>query len=288
MTIAYLITAYNNFEHLKKLIMALDDVTSEFYIHIDKKSQFDQESFRQDNIFFIKRLKVYWGGWSHQQAILNLMISANKKGYDRYVLISGTDYPIRPNMFLYNALKKDVEYFNLIRGFQSHKPESRLKYYYLEGFDRRNKKSLKTNLFLKIESCIKLIYKKRNYPFEEVYHGSTWWALTDKAITYILSYIESNKEYVKFFKTSWCPEESFIPTILGNSIFNSRCVGNLSYSDWSIKPAPAFLNNSHIQLFKKSKYFESPYGTYVPFFARKFNNESEELINMIEQKLRIK
>ena len=106
MKIAYLITAYANYEHLKRLVEALDDeVCPHFYIHIDLKSKLphDLKSFK--NVKFIKRHKVWWGGWSHQKAINALMRAAYASGYDHYILLSGSDYPVRPNSFLYDKLK---------------------------------------------------------------------------------------------------------------------------------------------------------------------------------------
>ena len=35
---AYLITCYNNFKHLIKLLAALDDARNDIYIHVDKKA----------------------------------------------------------------------------------------------------------------------------------------------------------------------------------------------------------------------------------------------------------
>src|SRR5690606_17510799 len=113
------ITAYNNYLHLERLINALDDGENiHYYIHIDKKSDFPSKLKGRKNITFIKRIKVWWGGWSHQEAILRLMKAASLKYYDYYILISGGDYPIRPNSFLYKKLTEGGEFLNLIEGFQ--------------------------------------------------------------------------------------------------------------------------------------------------------------------------
>lgn len=143
MKIAYLITAFGNYEHLNLLIKTLNDKNTMFFIHIDKKAEMPK-NLHSDNIVFIKRINVWWGGWSHLEAIINLTNEAVKYKFDYYILLSGTDYPIRPNSFLYTMLKEGGEFINIIKGFQSHKPESRIKNYYFDCFDRRNKKSLKT------------------------------------------------------------------------------------------------------------------------------------------------
>ncbi|MDT0688611.1 beta-1,6-N-acetylglucosaminyltransferase [Salegentibacter sp. F188] len=287
MKIAYLITAFGNYHHLRRLLKALSDETKpSFYLHIDKKSPLPENLNDIENLFFIKRRKVWWGGWSHLDAILSLMKEASKSSFDYYVLLSGADYPIRPNSFLYKKLQEGGEYINIIEGFQSHKPEKRIKYYYFDCFDRRDLYSYKTKLFLTLENSMRKVFIKKKYPFDKIYHGSTWWALSHFSVQYILKVIESNSLLIRFFKTSWCPEESLIPTILGNAPLNLKFKNNLTYTDWNCYPPPAIINKNHLDLFSKEHSFTSVYGNYHPFFARKFNDDSNEVIREIDLKLR--
>jgi len=286
MKIAYLITAYNNYEHLKRLIEALNDNEVVFFLHIDKKSIMPKNLSEFNNLVYIKRIKVWWGAWSHLKAIISLMRESITYNFDYYILISGTDFPIRPNSFLYEKLKNGGEYINLVKGFMSHKPESRMRFYYLDGFDRRNSKSYKTKFFLLIEKVLKKVIIKTTYPFQEVYHGSTWWALSHRSIVYVLNFIDDNPNFVKFYTTCWCPEESFVHTIIGNSKLKNNCKTNLTFTDWSSNPSPALINTEHVELFKKQIEFESTYGLYSPFFARKFEDSSVEVVELIIKELR--
>lgn len=287
MKIAFLITAYNNYDHLKRMVDSLNDTNENwFFIHIDEKSPMPNSFSGYKNLIFVERRKVWWGGWSHLDAILVLIKAALKLKFDYYILLSGVDYPIRPNSFLYNKLKNGGEYINLIKGFQSHKSESRVKYFHFDSFDRRNKKSYRTRFFSFVEKKIRIFYFKKEYPFSQIYHGSTWWALSHDTIVYIDEFIKQNTTYVKFFKSTWCPEESFIPTILGNSNLEVIYRNNLTFTDWSSNPAPALINESHLKLFLNQEEFDSVYGKYTPFFARKFNDASLSMINEIEDKLR--
>ena len=183
-------------------------------------------------------------------------------------------------------LNKGGEYLNLLKGFQPHKPENRIKYYHFDHFDRRDLKSRKTRLMLKFEKRLRRYFRKNRYPFKEIYHGSTWWALSHKTIGYILEYIDDNPAFVKFFQTSWCPEEAFIPTIIGNSPIRSLCKTSLTYTDWSVDPGPAEMTDKHIALFRDQIKFEGVYGEFSPFFARKFSDNSGKLIAEIENRLR--
>ena len=286
MKIAYLITAYSNYNHLKRLINALQDNNVVFFIHIDKKSKMPNNLNEFDNVVFIKREKVWWGGWSHLDAIIRLIKTAKNYGFDYYILLSGTDYPIRPNSFLYEKLSLGGEYIGIFEGFRDHKPESRIKYYYFDCFDRRNMRSIKTVFFLLLEWISKLFFFKKVYPFKQIYHGPTWWALSHDCVIYVLDQIDIKNDYVKFYKTCWCPEESFFQTIIGNSQFFSKCKTTLTYVDWSSSPAPALINQNHIELFKKQiEFYDSGY-IYTPFFARKFDDSCAHIIELIEKELR--
>lgn len=136
---------------------------------------------------------------------------------------------------------------------------------------------------------MRLFFRKKSYPFTQIYDGSTWWGLSHDCVSYVLDFIDYNegyKDYKKFYKTSWGADESFFQTIIGNSSFYSKCKTNLTYQDWSTDPAPAWINKNHIELFKKQTEFNDGYGNYMPFFARKFNDASEDIIELIEKELR--
>ena len=60
--IAYLITAYSNYYHLDKMLKALDDDNNVFFVHIDKKSEMPDNINKNENVIFINRIKVFWGG----------------------------------------------------------------------------------------------------------------------------------------------------------------------------------------------------------------------------------
>jgi hypothetical protein len=289
MKIAYLITAYNNYHHLKRLVSALNDSNVEFFIHIDKKSTLPDTLNEFENVVFIPREKVWWAGWSQVAPIIRLIRTATSSGFDYYVLLSGTDYPIRPNSFLYDKLSFGGEFISFNNGVSFDKPEERIKYYYFDGFDRRNKKNSKTIFFLVVERTLRVFFQKTSYPFKQICYGPAWWALSHDCLVYLLKYIDNNENYVDFYKTSLVPDESFFHTIIAHSPFLSACKKNLTYTDWGPDPfptSPALINRNHIDLFKKQREFNDAFGTFTPFFARKFDDSSANLIELIEKELR--
>lgn len=287
MQIAYLITAYNNFNHLITLIKKIKVDNSRVYVHIDKKTIipdfFTIFSENEENLIVIRTVKVWWGGWSHQQAILDLISVARKDKPDYYVIMSGQDYPIRDRSDLLELLGKQKEYITIMQGFHPTKPEERIKYHYFDCFDRRSK-SLKTVSYKIAERILRVFYKKKKYPFSKIYHGSTWCALSAACVEYILDFMDKNPSFVSFFKTSWCAEESFFPTIIGNSDFLTNVRPGIWYTDWNGENPPVALTEKHISLFKENEFFynEKYAVKYSPYFARKFNDYNQDVIKMLD------
>jgi hypothetical protein len=60
----------------------------------------------------------------------------------------------------------------------------------------------------------------------------------------------------------------------------------MTYVDWSSIPYPAWINQNHVALFKKQIEFNNSYGTYTPFFARKFDDSRANIVELIEKELR--
>ena len=278
--------AHNNYNHLKRLVNALNDSNIVFFIHIDNTLKLPNNLHEFENVVFIRGPKVYWAGWSYTEGIISLIKTAASQGFDYYIFLSGADYPIRPNSFLYTQLSAGGEFMNLVKGYYGKKSEDRLKYYYFDCIDRRNFRSIKTVFFYSLERAIRLFFQKASYPFKQIYVGSTWWALSHECILYILDQLEHNEVYIKFCKTSYSPDEFLFHTIIGNSQFFSKCKKNLTYQDWSSHPAPALINKNHVELFKKQTEFDVGYGNFMPFFARKFNDESVDIVELIEKELR--
>lgn len=288
--VAYLILAHGNYEHLNRLLLALDDDNVSFFLHIDKKSPMPDNLVLKDKMIFVERINVWWCGWSAQKAINSLLKSALRTNADYFVLLSGADYPIQSRQAFYSKLKKGGEYIDISKGFLPHKPDSRIKYYHFDGADRRNKRNLKTLLYFGMERMQYLVkfIRKRRYPFNRTYFGATWWALSRECAEYVTNYIQKHPECITFYKTSWCPDESFFHTIIGNSSFLRNCKESLTYTDWSEKKSsPAKITRNHVRLLKEQRASQRVTGQNDgPFFARKFDDQSQDVIQLIDRELR--
>jgi hypothetical protein len=278
MKIAYLVLAHNNYHHLQKLVNALSGPHSRIYIHIDRKSS--MPLIERDGVVFIKeRLRVYWGCYSEIAATLKLLKRALKDGNDYYLLLSGVDYPIKPNEDIIQKMDEGGEFIEVNKGFPD-RYRSRFEYYFLFNFVNRREWGIKNKdaisvFFLVIEKLLRMMNVKRKIPFD-IYTGWQWFGLSHNCVNYIVQQAETNKVYKRFFKFSRLPSEAFFQTIIGNSPFYSSVRNCLTYADWTTRPAPAVIKKCHLEALKNSDCL----------FARKFNDDSTEIIDLIEQELR--
>ena len=294
MKIAYLILSHNNSVHFEQLISAISSSSSEIFIHIDKKADFKKFlCVKRDSLHFInKRIKVYRSHFSQVEAILLLMQNALEFSNDlqRFVLLSGTDYPLRSQSYIMNFFEKNPqnEYLNLVKipNLSEGKPLSRLTgytptptfpSYYLERMFRGPLRRLG------------IIPKERNY--QKIlgdmipYGGSEWWALTRNACQHIIEFVSKYEKFVKFFKHSRNPEEMFFHIILGNSPYKNNIKDYLTYTDWSAGGGhPAWISMDHLRKDKKKLFsLNGNRGNGEFLFARKISDSSGEVVEKINE-----
>jgi len=260
--VAYLILAHDNYSNLQHLIDLLSAQNVTFFIHIDAKSKMPKLSSSSD-IIFIERQKVYWASFSIVKASLLLLKKAYSKGFDRYVLLSATHLPLLNNKSIIDLLSSDKEFIEIDKGFTSNKPKRRISWFYFDDFNRKNRRNIKWFLIRSIELLISLFYSNRGFDMNNIFHGQQWWALSNNCVTYILNYVDNNPQYIKFFKNSYCPDESFFQTIVGNSTFKTKANHKTTFAIWTEKEKPAILNTEKLKSIPKDE-------TKGFLFARKF------------------
>lgn len=295
MKIAYLILAHNTPNHMQKLISSLSSDSSTFFIHIDKKSNIkDFNKIVGNNITFTKsRISVFWGEFSQVEAILVLIRTAmsNAIKFDRFVLLSGADYPVKTFKYIEDLFENNTktEYINLIAmpADNLNKPISRLNRYVLPYNSSKFSKVLR-----KVLVKIRVIRNERNYKKYlgdiKPYGGSTWWALTREACKQIICFIDKETKIVNFFKNTVCPDECIIHTIIGNSPLSSNVSRSPTYSDWSKGGAsPLNISEAHLNFFKTNTSFphSTAYGSGEMLFARKFQDNSDDLILKLNEQI---
>jgi len=275
---AYLILAHNQFDILKKLVVALDSKHNDIYIHVDKKAKdFDEHEFSMltkfSKVFFIKRKSLNWGNYNLVETELRLMKSALNQKYSYYHLLSGQDLPIKNSDYIYHFFEKEKKDF-MSWGEDLTAWDRRFKAYrFFMGTKNKPKKKF-AKFLVKVQ--LKLGVNRVKKSKITYLKGDQWFSITDSLCKYIIS---KEKFIKKWFKHTECPDETVMQSIAYISPFKENMTNNsLRYIDWSAGGShPKTLSNEDkIKLEKTDK-----------LFARKFDEkESKELIESILNKIK--
>ena len=290
MKIAIVVLLHEYKNQQKKLITYLSK-DFDIYVHIDKKSKVKISEFNIPNVYTYKEYKIYWGSINLTYATLLLFKKAAKKNYDRYILISGSDIPLKPNKEIYdffsNNNKEYLSYTQLpTPWWNGNGGFDRIDFFHANNIDRGNvsfidKICIKiTNII--IEKFLTPFMKKHNIRRRinnlKYYGGANWMDLTDSCIQQIIHFTDNNPKFIKKFKYTNCADEIFFQTIILNYCKNLKLENNLlRYIDWESGPEyPRTLRTEDFYKLKNSK----------KLFARKFNSEVDyEIINAIYKKI---
>jgi hypothetical protein len=295
MNAAYLVFAYKNPKLLERVIGRLSSENCAFFIHIDKKVAIEEfSSIQGENVFFSEeRLPVYWAEFSGIQAILLLLRQALRgpQSYDYFVLLSGSEYPVRSSRYIHKFLEENrgQEFMNIVKmpNEAAGKPISRINTLRIQS--SKPYRRFATRVMAKM-GLAQRDYKKYLGNLEP-YAGNTWWALSKDACKYIVEFVERNPRVEEFFQNVFAPEETFFHTILGNSPFRPRIRRNLVYEDWSTQGAhPAMVDDQHVRFFEAREKVEinDVYGSGELVFARKFSDDGLDLLERIDDMIKRK
>lgn len=295
MKIAYIVLAHKLPDQLIRLVKKLNNDTTDFFIHIDKKT--NKKIYKKifnalngyKNVHFVKRHKSEWGAFGIVSATLEGIrgVLAQGKQYDYINLITGQDYPIKSNQQIEKTLQENygksfVEYFPLPskRWKGENEGMDRLTHRYFTWRGRRisltNKKPFRSSRmnkwWLAFVSSLPL---RPNVPDDiQFFGGSAYWTLTQECVEYIDAYARSNHRIMNFFRHILIPDEIFFQTILMNSDHKEHIVqGNLRYIIWNEDPHPEMLQKKHYkELMSTDK-----------LFARKFDMTIDaDVLDMID------
>ena len=290
MRLAYLIMTHENPRLLQKTIRTLShgDQECAFFIHVDRKTPFEKfSSVKGWNVFWVKRIPVYWGEFSQVEAILSLMREAlgSPHDYDYCVLITGSCYPLRTGAYIrrFFEVNHGLEYMDILKVPGPGKPISR--------FDVIRYPSTQPVLRFAFRALAKIGFGERDHKKYlrglAPYSGDGAWALSRDACQYVLDFSAANRHLEKYFRCTFAADESFIQTILGNSKFRERMRRNLVYAVWpgSSNGHPAIISEEDVDWFENQEQVSSRHDMYGPgemLFARKLNDGLLDLAGRID------
>lgn len=276
--IAYILLCHKDPEAIIQQARRLTTPGDYVSIHFDaraKPEQFDMicDALKENEnvVFARKRIKCGWGEWSLVQATLNAVEEA-EKAFPRathFYMLSGDCMPIKTAEYAHRFLDaEDVDYVESFDFFASDWIKTgmkgdRLRYrHYLN--ERKHKR-----LFYGLYKAQKRLGLKRNIPDDlQIMIGSQWWCLRRRTVEAILEFCQSRPDILRFFRTTWIPDETFFQTLVRHLVpsdeISTRTLTFLMFTDYGM---PLTFYNDHYDLLLSQDYL----------FARKISPEAKEL-----------
>jgi hypothetical protein len=280
----YIILAHRNPSHLSRLIKRLDDGSSLFFVHLDKRVEMEPfaNAIPHEKVKFIdERVVVIWADFSLVQATLNLMQTALETGNGGFtILLSGVDYPIKSNRSINEFLErcKDMNFITIF----SMKPGDRV-YDDIFCHTKINKSDGRGDFELipcKPESkiaCLDNTFLK----------GGTWLALNFDTLKKTLDFVRENWACLdEYYRNRAYSDEIFFQAIVSHLSRRDKTIRmrrSLTYTDWK----PKTEGESLPRTFGKDDLEVLLSRSEGKLFARKFDGEyspySEEVLNFLDR-----
>jgi hypothetical protein len=109
---------------------------------------------------------------------------------------------------------------------------------------------------------------KRAVPADlEIMIGSQWWCLRRRTVEWILSFARKRRDVMRFFATTWIPDETFFQTLVRHLVpgheIQSRTLTFLMFTDYGM---PVVFYNDHYDLLLSQDF--DGLGCFMPLTAR--------------------
>lgn len=259
------VLAHSEPEQLAKLMTALNHPQVSVYLHIDSKPSIEpfHAAFKQagvEDVTWLKRRRTMWGTTDTVDAELDGISQAVAGGCDYVVLISGSDFPLRPigDIVRFFADSGDRTYLearalpNSDEAPGEFEGRSRIEFYsyrlpgavltcvpYGEDTSGLSRKMRAANLVLRLWTMFRPARKFPSYaaPFK----GSHWFNLSRSAATYLLEFLRDHPDYRRYHDDTVCGDEIFVHSVLrGTSFADQHEIVNddLRYVVWGEAAGP--------------------------------------------------
>ena len=276
--IAFILLCHKNPDAIIQQARQLTAAGDYIAIHFDASAppadfaKLQQALSGEDRVVLVKkRVKCGWGEWSLVQATLRA-VEAAEQTFPRathFYMVSGDCMAIKSAAYAHHFLDEDDcdyiennDYFdsNWIKtGFK----EERLIYRHF--FNERTQKWL----FYKSFELQRQFRITRAVPRDlQMMIGSQWWCLRRRTIEAILEFAAQRRDVMRFFRTTWIPDETFFQTLTRHLVpvkeVRNRTLTFLMFSDYGM---PVTFYNDHYDLLLGQD----------ALFARKISGEATDL-----------
>jgi hypothetical protein len=276
--IAFILLCHKNPDAIVQQAQQLTAAGDYIAIHFDASA--DAQDFTtiqvaladNPNVVFAKRrIKCGWGEWSLVQATLNA-VEAAVDAFPRashFYMVSGDCMPIKSAQYAHQFLDshdcdfiESYDFFDsdwIKTGFR----EERLIYRHYFN-ERTQKRRFYTALALQQKIGI-----TRAPPKDvQIMIGSQWWCLRRRTIEALLDFVRDRKDVMRFFRTTWIPDETFFQTLVRHLVpgaeIDNRTLTFLMFTDYGM---PVTFYNDHYDLLLGQS----------GLFARKISAEATDL-----------
>ena len=221
--------------------------------------------------FASKRVRCGWGEWSLVQATLNALQAA-VDAFPRathFYMVSGDCMAIKTAQYTHRFLDEiEKDYIESHDFFESNWIKTGMKedrLIYRHYFNERTQ----SGRFYASYEMQKRFGLTRDIPEDiQVMIGSQWWCLRRRTVEMILDFLRQRRDVIRFFSTTWIPDETFFQTLVRHLVpkseIENRTPTFLMFSDYGM---PVTFYNDHYDMLLGQDYL----------FARKISPEAHEL-----------
>jgi hypothetical protein len=276
--IAFILLCHKDPKAIIRQAEQLTAVGDYISIHFDARAPKDAYAMIRDaladnsNVTFAKkRIRCGWGEWSLVQATLHA-VEAAVEAFPRathFYMVSGDCMAIKSAQYAHAVLDADdVDYIESFDFFESDWIKTGMKeerLIYRHWFNERNQKTL----FYRSWWLQRRLGLERSVPADlQVMIGSQWWCLRRRTIEWILDFTRKRRDVMRFFRTTWIPDETFFQTLVRHLVpepeIRTRTLTFLMFTDYGM---PVTFYNDHYDLLLSQDYL----------FARKISPEAGQL-----------
>jgi hypothetical protein len=221
--------------------------------------------------FAARRVKCGWGEWSLVDATLQA-VEAAVEAFPRathFYMLSGDCMPVKTAEYAHRFLDaSECDYIESFDFFDSDWIKTGIKeerLIYRHYFNERSQK----RWFYAAMSLQERLGLTRAVPADlQMMIGSQWWCLRRRTIELILTFVRARPDVMRFFATTWIPDETFFQTLVRHLVpeveIRSRTLTFLMFTDYGM---PVTFYNDHYDLLLAQDYL----------FARKISPDAQDL-----------
>ncbi len=221
--------------------------------------------------FAKKRIRCGWGEWSLVQASL-YAVEAAVDQFPRathFYILSGDCMAIKSARYTHEFLDDhDVDYIESFDYFESDWIKTDMKEERLTYRHYFNERTQPKRFYAAFEFQRRLGLTREIPSDIQIQIGSQWWCLRRRTIEWILEFTRKRRDVMRFFRTTWIPDETFFQTLVRHLIpeneIQTRTLTFLMFTDYGM---PVTFYNDHYDLLLGQDYL----------FARKISGEALEL-----------